>query len=79
MFPSKFDKAEHDNLILDEEDSVSSMYFIQEGTVGIGYYMLTQGISSKFYNLFLERGESTCICDYYCCFDKKSEFIYMAK
>ncbi len=41
--------------------------------------MLTQGISSNFYHLFLERGESTCICDYYCCFDKKSEFIYMAK
>lgn len=39
--PAKFDLNEHDQLILDEENEVSEMYFIQEGSVGIGYYLMT--------------------------------------
>jgi hypothetical protein len=39
--PAKFDLTEHDQLILDEENEVSEMYFIQEGIVGIGYYLMT--------------------------------------
>jgi|TARA_B110000285_G_scaffold231744_1_gene301145 CRP-like cAMP-binding protein len=35
--PTKFEKKE---LILDEEDEVTHMYFIQEGTVAIGYYSM---------------------------------------
>ena len=31
--PRKFDCTEEDKLIYDEEDEVSEMYFIQEGTV----------------------------------------------
>jgi hypothetical protein len=38
---AKFDLTEHDQLILDEENEVSEMYFIQEGIVGIGYYLMT--------------------------------------
>jgi len=39
--PAKFDTSENDKLILDEEDEVTNMYFIQEGIVGIGYYLMT--------------------------------------
>ena len=43
--PQKFDMYESMNLILDEENEVTDMYFIQEGCVGIGYYLLSQGLS----------------------------------
>ena len=39
--PAKFDATENDKLILDEEEEVTNMYFIQEGVVGIGYYLMT--------------------------------------
>ena len=45
--PQNFDLTEHDKLILDEEHEVTHMYFIQEGVVGIGYYLMTQGLSVK--------------------------------
>ena len=37
----KFDDKEDDVLIVDEENEVSDLYFIQSGTVGIGYYLMT--------------------------------------
>ena len=39
--PAKFDSTEHDQLILDEEDVVTDMYFIQSGEVSINFYMMT--------------------------------------
>lgn len=39
--PRKYDRSEEERLILDEEDEVSEMYFIQEGIIGIGYYLMT--------------------------------------
>ena len=44
--PRMFDSIERDVVILDEEDEVSEMYFIAEGTIGIGYYKFTQMLSS---------------------------------
>ena len=35
------DAKDDDPLILDEENEVTDMYFIQSGTVGIGYYLMT--------------------------------------
>ena len=55
------------------------MYFLLEGKVGIGYYLMTQGLSqdeSHHFGIKLEK--HSFICDYYVCFNKKSEFIYMA-
>lgn len=45
--PFLFDKSDNDSssLIYDEEDDVKLMYFIQEGSVGIGYYVYSQGLS----------------------------------
>ena len=44
--PSKFTTNHEDRLLLDEEDEVIDMYFIMEGKVGIGYYLLAQGLSN---------------------------------
>lgn len=41
LIPAKFDVQPEDSLILDEEDEVTDMYFILEGKVGIGYYLMT--------------------------------------
>lgn len=79
MKPSKFSKTPEDRLILDEDDEVTDMYFLTEGKVGIGYYLMSQGLSndeSHYFGIKLEK--HSFICDYYVCFNKKSEFIYMA-
>ena len=55
------------------------MFFLTEGKVGIGYYLNSQGLSqeeSHYFGIKLEK--HSFICDYYICFNKKSEFIYMA-
>jgi hypothetical protein len=39
---------------LDEENEVTDMYFIQEGVVGIGYYMMSQGLSKKQFIIGIE-------------------------
>ena len=53
------------------------MYFITEGIVGIGYYLMTQGLSKKQYKLGIYMKAHSFICDYYVCYNKKSEFIFM--
>ena len=40
--------------------------------------MMTQGLSKNQFNIAIECNASSIICDYYVCFDKKSEFIYLA-
>jgi hypothetical protein len=75
--PRRYDSAEEERLILDEEDEVTEMYFIQDGVVGIGYYLLTQGLSKKQFKLGIFMKSKSFICDYYVCFNKKSEFIFM--
>lgn len=76
--PAKFEDTEHDRLILDEENEVDDIYFIQKGQVGIGYYMMTRTLSTKQFKVAVNRKENSYICDYYVLFNKKSEFIYIA-
>lgn len=76
--PRKFDANEDDKLIYDEEDEVSEMYFIIEGTVGIGYYIFSQGLSKTQYKLGIYMKDNSFICDYYVCNNKKSEFIFIS-
>ena len=65
-------------MILDEENEVTDMYFIHAGVDGIGYYMMSQGLSKKQFIIGIECKQNSEICGYYVCFDKKSEFIYLA-
>ena len=39
--PANVENVDHEWLILDEENEVTDLYFIQEGCVGIGYYLMT--------------------------------------
>lgn len=46
--PAKFDpNIEEDSLILNEEDEVSEMYFILEGSICIRYYLMTKEQNNK--------------------------------
>ena len=54
------------------------MYFILEGEIKVGFYLMTQGLSKKQYKMGIDFRANQFICDYYICFNKKSEFIYMA-
>jgi hypothetical protein len=48
------------------------MYLIQEGTVGIGYYVYSQGLSkasSGGVKMAMYVNEGAFICDYYVCCD----------
>ena len=76
--PAKFEPLSHDQLILDEENEVTDLYFIQEGTVGIGYYLMSQWLSKKQFEIGIEANKNNIILDYYVCYDKKSEFVYLA-
>ena len=47
FMPRKFEPTDEDHLIYDEEDEVPEMYFVLEGTVGIAYSLIANGISRK--------------------------------
>ena len=51
MKPAKFDASDDDMLILDEEDEVTDMYFILEGEIKVGFYLMTQGLSKKQFRM----------------------------
>ena len=38
--PRRFEATAEDRIIYDEEDEVLEMYFILDGSVGVGYNML---------------------------------------
>jgi hypothetical protein len=41
FMPRRFEPTDEDKIIYDEEDDVSEMYFILEGTIGVGYNLYT--------------------------------------
>ena len=54
FMPRHFDpSSEEDRIIYDEEDTVTEMYFILDGTIGVGYNMFGIGKSTSE-NLNLE-------------------------
>jgi hypothetical protein len=43
--PRKFDyTCDEDRIIYDEEEEVSEMYFMQEGEIGVGFSLISNGI-----------------------------------
>ena len=54
------------------------MYFIQEGFIGIGYTLVSSGITNKPYKMCKTQRNQQLICDHYVINKKKSQFIYMA-
>lgn len=53
------------------------MYFILEGYVGIGYYLMSQGLSKNQFKIGVMRKKFEYFCDYYVTHNKRSEFIYI--
>jgi hypothetical protein len=43
FMPRKFEATEEDQIIYDEEDEVTEMYFITEGIIGVGFNLVSNG------------------------------------
>ena len=41
LMPRLFSESEEENIILDEEEDVLEMYFVMQGTVGVGYHLFS--------------------------------------
>lgn len=69
LMPRRFDPTDDDRIIFDEEDVVSELYLIVEGTVGIGYNMVGpknhKGGFQIAKKLKKPRDPAIVICDHY--------------
>lgn len=81
FMPRKFDASdEQDRIIYDEEEEVSEMFFIQEGTIEIAFsliYIQRTDKSEKF-NFGCKYKSKILICDHYVVNKQKTQFIYIA-
>lgn len=73
FMPRKFDENE---VIYDEEDEVPEVYFIMDGTVGVGFRL--PGNNNKDFKIIKYFREDSFICDFYVCTDRMSEFVYQS-
>jgi hypothetical protein len=73
------DGNDQDIVIYDEEDEVPEMYLIKQGTIGIGFYVMSKQQGSKNYKIGIKVNSGSYICDYYVCHNKKSQFVYVAQ
>ena len=71
--PRKFDENE---IIYDEEDDVPEIYFIMEGTIGVGFRTPTRNHTD--FRLIKYFREDSFVCDFYVCANRKSEFVYQS-
>jgi hypothetical protein len=80
FMPRKFDcsPTSDDRIIYDEEDDVPEMYFITEGTFGVGFSMNANGCTKPNYHISKKEHAPQVICDHYVVNNIKCEFIYMA-
>jgi hypothetical protein len=80
FMPRSFDPTSDDKVIYDEEEEVQEMYFITQGTIGIGYSLIMNGFMNKQHSIKLkltgnmidphkEKNQKKCqqliICDHY--------------
>ena len=47
FMPRRFEATDEDGVIYDEEDEVPEMYFLTEGTVGIGFSLVANGMTNE--------------------------------
>lgn len=78
FMPRQFELTEEDCLIYDEEEEVSEMYFFTEGTLGIGFSLVANGISKDQKHISKRLQCPQHICDHYVLSNCKSRFIYVA-
>ena len=94
FMPRNFDPNNtEDKVIYDEEEEVLEMYFITQGTIGIGYSLNMNGFLNKQHSIGLklhgnmidpqkDKNQKKCqqliICDHYLLNKCKSQFVYTA-
>ena len=78
MKPRNFSDKEDQNIIYDEEEEVNEMFFILNGTVGIGFHLYQQPLQKQRYKLTHFISQNTFFGDYYICNNTKSEFVHVA-
>ena len=47
FMPRKFEPLDDEKMIYDEENEVPEMYFFNEGTIGIGFSLVANGITNQ--------------------------------
>ena len=72
FMPRNFEDNEDDKIIYDEGDEVPEMYFILSGSVGIGYSLISNGVSKKPYKIAKKLKAECLICDHYVVNNAKS-------
>lgn len=77
FMPRKFEPTDEDRIIYDEEEEVTEMYFIKEGSVDIAFSLIGKGMKDN-YTLGKKLTGSQLICDHYVVNLQKSQFIYLA-
>ena len=55
------------------------MYFIQKGDVGAGFKLFDEPLNDQRYELTYSLGTKDFFGDYYCLFNVKAEFCFLAK
>jgi hypothetical protein len=45
--PRRFEATEDDRIIYDEDQEVAEMYFIQDGFIGIGFSLFSNGVTKQ--------------------------------
>ena len=76
--PRHFSEKDEENVIYDEEEEVLEMYFILNGTVGIGYHTYQQPLEKKPFHITHQIGSNSFFGDYYLCSNTKAEFVHVA-
>ena len=75
--PRKFESHDDEKMIYDEEDEVPEMYFFNEGTIGIGFSLVANGVTNQQHFIVKKLTCPQLICDHYVVSQQKSQFIYM--
>jgi hypothetical protein len=66
FMPRRFDPIEDDKIIYDEEDEVLEMYFFTEGAIGVGFSLVSNGITNQQHYISKRfQGNQILICDHY--------------
>jgi len=79
FLPRKFDSTDDDKVIYDEDQEVSEMYFVQDGFVGIGFTLLSNGLTGRSHTLSKNQSGRQLIGDHYVINKSNSKFIYIAQ
>lgn len=78
LMPRFFSDREEENIIFDEEEDVLEMYFVMQGTVGVGYHLFSQSLEKPRYTLAKNLEMNACFGDFYLCNSLKAEFLFVA-